>query len=420
MIADLDGARAARRMRDRGGRDPGAHRPRPTRTSRPAAAAIVTSFSSRRPDCIRPPAQAGRRRTGRPDPLLDADEVRRLAVRRLRRHEHGGAARHGRGRAARAAAPELDAAAGQVGADVHRRPGLGQHGAHERGARSRSRAPVSINVARANDPQLFTDPVVALVRRPRRHGRRGHAQLDPARSPTPAAVPGTWPVELQPQSATGGRDDRVPPHRDDRAREARSTCRSTAHAAAGAATGDNYGLRRADEGRRDAPHPVLLRGHAAGARERPARPAEDAPDGRHRHGVRTRHAVPLPDVALRPAADLLRPPRSARRARRSSTRSDLDVPVVELRRRRSCSQSANSRDRSVGARLEGRERRAGLRAALRSTSTASCSTTARTSSAAGAAFPRTKRYYVSVDSGSDAFTGQSLPGQYVLKAGSTT
>ena len=35
---------------------------------------------------------------------------------------------------------------------------------------------------------------------------------------------------------------------------------------------------------------------------------------------------------------------------------------------------------------------------------------------AGAVFPREKRYYVSVDSGSDAFTGRSLPGAYVLRS----
>jgi hypothetical protein len=35
---------------------------------------------------------------------------------------------------------------------------------------------------------------------------------------------------------------------------------------------------------------------------------------------------------------------------------------------------------------------------------------------AGAVFPLTKRYYVSVDSGSDAFTGESLPGRFILKA----
>jgi hypothetical protein len=36
--------------------------------------------------------------------------------------------------------------------------------------------------------------------------------------------------------------------------------------------------------------------------------------------------------------------------------------------------------------------------------------------AAGASFPLAKRYYVAVDSGSNAFTGQSLPGRYVLRA----
>jgi hypothetical protein len=36
--------------------------------------------------------------------------------------------------------------------------------------------------------------------------------------------------------------------------------------------------------------------------------------------------------------------------------------------------------------------------------------------AAGAAFPLAKRYYIAVDSGSNAFTGQSLPGRYVLRA----
>jgi subtilisin family serine protease len=35
---------------------------------------------------------------------------------------------------------------------------------------------------------------------------------------------------------------------------------------------------------------------------------------------------------------------------------------------------------------------------------------------AGAAFPLAKRYYISVDSGSNPFTGQSVPGKYVLRA----
>ena len=36
--------------------------------------------------------------------------------------------------------------------------------------------------------------------------------------------------------------------------------------------------------------------------------------------------------------------------------------------------------------------------------------------AAGTVFPRTKAYYVAVDSGRDPFTGRSLAGSYVLRA----
>jgi hypothetical protein len=36
--------------------------------------------------------------------------------------------------------------------------------------------------------------------------------------------------------------------------------------------------------------------------------------------------------------------------------------------------------------------------------------------AAGASFPKVQRFYVTVDSGSDPFTGRGLPGQYVLRS----
>jgi hypothetical protein len=36
--------------------------------------------------------------------------------------------------------------------------------------------------------------------------------------------------------------------------------------------------------------------------------------------------------------------------------------------------------------------------------------------AAGASFPKVQRFYVTVDSGSDTFTGRALPGQYVLRS----
>ena len=123
-----------------GGRAHDPRRPATRRRSRPAAAASITSFSSAGPTAfghlLKPDVSA----PGGADPLLDAARVRRLAVRRLRRHEHGDAARRGRGRAAAPAAPRLDAGAGQVGARCRRRARLGGHGAHERGAGARSRA----------------------------------------------------------------------------------------------------------------------------------------------------------------------------------------------------------------------------------------------------------------------------------------
>src|SRR5207248_3053608 len=71
---------------------------------------------------------------GRADPLLHAPRVRRLAVRRLRWDEHGHAARGGRGGAARPAASRVVGAAGEVGARLDRRPGVGGHPDDEGGA----------------------------------------------------------------------------------------------------------------------------------------------------------------------------------------------------------------------------------------------------------------------------------------------
>ena len=110
-----------------------------------------------RPDRIRPHAQAGRRRSRRPDPLRHAAD-RRRAVRRLRRDEHGRAARRRRGGAPAPAPPGVVAAPGEVGARVDRRPAWADT------ARS-VEAPVLTagsglaDVTTANDPKLFTDPV---------------------------------------------------------------------------------------------------------------------------------------------------------------------------------------------------------------------------------------------------------------------
>ena len=114
MISDLDGEHLRSYLAGRGGRAAirVGRQPEELATGR---SGVVTSFSSGGLTAVRPPAQAGRRRTRRPDPLLHA-RGRRRPLRRLRRHEHGSAARRGRGGAPAPASSRLVAPPGQVGA----------------------------------------------------------------------------------------------------------------------------------------------------------------------------------------------------------------------------------------------------------------------------------------------------------------
>ena len=145
---------AARRDRDRPGR------------------ASPTSFSSGGPDAVRAPAEAGHRRAGRADHLVDAAGVRGRPVRRPRRDELLGAAHRRRRRAAPRSGTRPGRRAGEVGADVHRRrrasgtpPGRRRRRSLGRGRRARplpGRRPAGLHRS-----------AVALVRGPgHRLGRR--------------------------------------------------------------------------------------------------------------------------------------------------------------------------------------------------------------------------------------------------------
>src|SRR5438477_184737 len=124
-----------------------------------------------RADRFRAPAQARRRGPGWSDPFRDPARGARGTIRRLRRDEHVGTARHRRGRAARRAASELDAGRGQVGADVNRRRGLGRHRSDTGGFGSaRRRRPRQRSAGGRS--QALHDAGLALVRRPRRQRRR--------------------------------------------------------------------------------------------------------------------------------------------------------------------------------------------------------------------------------------------------------
>ena len=108
----------------------------------------------------------------------------------------------------------------------------------------------------------------------------------------------------------------------------------TARAPAGAAAGDNYGfvvLRRGDV---DAAHPVLLRGHPAGAREHAGDAAAAVPGSATRSPATSRVSqYRWPSRAVRPAARLRRPADAPGRRRARSTSRRLGEPVDEHRRR---------------------------------------------------------------------------------------
>ncbi len=78
-----------------------------------------------RPDRLRPPPEARPLRTRARRALVDPARDHRLDVRGLRGNLDGDTARRRRGGTAAAAASDVDVVAGQVGADVDRRPGLG-------------------------------------------------------------------------------------------------------------------------------------------------------------------------------------------------------------------------------------------------------------------------------------------------------
>ena len=179
MIADADGAALRGYLATRGGRTTirvgRSFEDIPTGRS-----GIITSFSSAGPDRLRARAQAGRRRAGRRDPLVDAAELRR-AVRRLRRHEHGGAARRrARPRCSCERHPSwtphqiksaLMSTAGPAWGDT----------ARTQEASVLLEGAGLINVQAADSPLHLHRPGLALVRRHQPRRRRGAAAAAPHR-----------------------------------------------------------------------------------------------------------------------------------------------------------------------------------------------------------------------------------------------
>ena len=261
------------------------------------------------PDAVREAAQAGRDGAGRADPLVDASGVRRRPVRGARRHELLRTARRRRGRAAHPAAPVLDAAADEVGADVDGGTGVRGHVADAGGVGpGPGRRPRQRPVRRpAAD---LHRPAVAVVRLPRRRWRRelegdsgdrlgrwrrrGHMD---GRDPAAGLVGG--------RDRRGGRRSRRAGRLGDRAdRRAR---------VGGSGAGRQLRLRRAAARKRRATHPLRVLGLALVADGSARRAAADDAARRHPHRRGPRERLPLADVSVLHPRDLRRRPVRERR-----------------------------------------------------------------------------------------------------------
>ncbi len=185
------------------------------------------------------------------------------------------------GRAAAAAPSRLDAGGGEVGARVHRRPGLGRHGAdaggagHAGGRRARG-APGRDRPAHLHRPGL------ALVPRRERPRAERPAVRCSSGSRTPAAARARGrsgssrrPRPPAPRSNIPGTID-IPPGGE-------ADLSVVAQAVRRRGPGRELRLRRPPPGRGHAPRPVLLPRRQARARPGHRAAAEEVPGRRHAH-----------------------------------------------------------------------------------------------------------------------------------------
>ena len=265
MIADIDGAALRAYLAGHAGR---------TTVGWPRAAklvtgrgGVVTSFSSAGLTAYGPIAEARRGRAGRSDPVRDT-RVRRRPVRRLRRDEHGRAAR---GRRCRAPAP----AASQAGRPGQVKSALVSTAATAWGdtahtveasapdCRSRPRR----RRCRERSEALHR-PGLALVLRPERHPWPGGEVAAARASATPATAPAPGRSRFTP------RHSRVASKSSSRARsrflqEASSSTPVTARASAGATPGEAYGMLLLRRGATVRKVPYALLVTRPGSRRRP-------------------------------------------------------------------------------------------------------------------------------------------------------
>jgi minor extracellular serine protease Vpr len=268
-----------------------------------------------------------------------------------------------------------------------------------------------VNVIAASDPKLFTDPVSL-----------SYADLNVSRGPVSKSLllavadagdgAGTWTIEVKPQSSTSGVEIVVPgaitiaPGGD-------LQVPVTARAAANAGLGEAYGLlllRRGDVVRKVAYAMLVTR---PGLVQVPILPLRQLQSGDTRRGVSHASAYRYPAAAFGPAANYVGAPVNEDGGE-TLYRIRIDEPAVNV----GAAVILSSPGSLVHPWLLGSPDENDVQGYAGTPVNVNNLTVdfPLDLGAAATVFPRTKAYYVAVDSGHDQFTGRPLGGSYVLRA----
>ena len=268
-----------------------------------------------------------------------------------------------------------------------------------------------INVVAANDPKLFTDPVSL-----------SYVDLNVTRGPASKSLllavadagdgAGTWTVEVKPQANPSGVQIIVPgtltiaPGGD-------LQVPVTARAAADAGLGEAYGfllLRRGDVVRKVAYAMLVTR---PGLAQAPILQLGLAQTGDTRKGVSHASAYRYPAAAFGPAANYVGTPVNEDGAE-ALYRIRIDEPAVNV----GAAVIFSTPGSLVHPWLLGSPDENDVQGYAGTPVNVNNLTLdfPLDIGAAATVFPRTKAYYVAVDSGRDQFTGRSLGGEYLLRA----
>src|SRR5919204_438862 len=268
-----------------------------------------------------------------------------------------------------------------------------------------------INVPRANDPQVFTDPA-SLSFRELDVTNGGVSKALLVRVSDAGDGAGTWSAELAPQSATSGASLSVPSFVDVPP-GGEGALVAIARASAGAAPGEDYGfivLRRGEVTRRIPYAFVVSKPALATVTPEKLTPfvTGDTRDGANRVSVYC-----CPSEPFGPPPDYVGPPMKETGSEHLYV-TNVNKPLVNLGVAAwATSDGAIVHPWFLGSKDEGDVQGYDGTPVNQNELMFDYSIDI---GAAGAAFPRQGQYYVSVDSGSDPFTQQAEPGRYVVRS----